>query len=538
MTRYDMENMAGKGPKVIAVALLLVMAGEGAGYAARKEFITSKGSGRAYERVVNPEFLKKMLGQAKKSRKNRTTNKIKVKLKTKKRANNGDSGFSVFSVEKVIADLTRENYIKSLPKSRIVPADYSIVCENLYDLFRVFNFIYEAEIALPDHNHFKRLNRFINSPFFKKQFDDRVLDLIYYFDLWDEHIYPLDREYYRIIMGDAKFLSLLPQYCIRDSTDHRGGMYGLTSRRQGYVGKVLPKYFRETCYGVGPIHYEINLKKLGFPRLLFEKLKFYGPLQGISGYVLLSEFLRKYIVGGSDAQATSFEPIDTWFNSFWYGSVGYFRNILQRYDKVLNLEIRADNLCILPTELANNGHHGFENFRPFIIMRKLIHLSHGNKQGKELEEKNYTLRFHDQLMSEFGHFPKYTEYMQLNRPKGGSTFLTEEGRLFVYEGINQIPKKVWYPPSLIYFIEYFLKFPCKLSVQPSLTLNVHDGITGKMNLLDNMLVAGTGVLQSETAKRLISRKRNLESLLSHRILSTRIEFISGWNSLSEEPKRI
>lgn len=502
--------MSKKGSKTVSIEIILLLAETESGSVRRDSFISKERKGKESTKEVRKPFLDRLAYR-----------KRSLDLKDKK-----NKGSSVFSVEKCISELRKNGYIEDIPANVSHPREYKLKCDNLYDLLRILSLIIGSDRVLPNNgNSFERLWEFLRSQYFRVALDRYIFDLLYYFDLWDERLYPITKASYSRMMGDSEFLFRLPIIYRLDLSRPITG-HLLEGRENQYVYPDYPNYFRNNFPGEGPALYEEFLRKEKVQSVLLDRLA--GDGQSIEGFIFLSEFVMKYLGGKFNLETFEIDGIDFWFNSFWYGPLEEMADTLRRYAP---REDTDDKVCILDLQSITRGDHQYENFKPLIVAKKLIHLSLCNPANIEFDELSYNVVPHNDLMSFWGHYPKYTEYPQWRDSIAKRDLFTAEGRLFAQEIIDSISKDTWFPVSLISFIEYFLERPSKLSISPSLALHDSPLIAGKMSIFDKMLKLETGMVSENERIILSVSSENRSLLISHRISaeSNRIERISAWS---------
>ncbi len=503
-------------PKLIKIEIILHLAKFGSGADRRKAFLLKIRDETGWIKKVNEEF-EESLTRRRKSLGNE---------------GKGDKGLSTYSVEKCLSDLKNEGYIESIPEKVSHPREYRLKCNNLSELFRVFDFLYRADRKLANMgNNYERLRELVASPFFAEAWERCIFDLIYYFDLWDELTYPINEESYFQMIADQVFFSKLPiSYKLDYTNPETGGYFTRKENERPYVAKDYPNYFRSHFPGVGPCKYEEYLRSHKLQGVLLERLVELEPSLGIDGFIQLSKFLMKYLGDGFDYKSIRVSEIDFWFNDFWYGIIKEMDDLFRRY---IPWENQHKNLCIVGLGRINKGYHGYENFRPLIIAKKLLHLSLCSSSNRELDELSYGYIPHSEVMDLFGHYPKFTRYRALKAPNEPGIFLTDSGALFIDKLIQSITKDVWFPAPLINFIEYFLQFPCKLSIRPSMMLYDVRTIAGRMQFFDKWLANEINKAPEDRWKKMLISNEERRILITHwaRAEPLRIERISAWDAL-------
>jgi hypothetical protein len=509
--------MGNKGPKTIKTEIILRLTEDKSGTQRRDTFLSKERAGKETSKVVTGGFLESLTNR-------RKSLNLKENIENK--------GSSAFSVEKCLSDLRKEGYLESIPEKVSHPKEYRLKCNNLYDLFRIFYLVYDSDQHLMNKgNNYERLRELVASPYFYEAWQRNIFDIIYYFELWDELVYPISKESYFHMIEDQEFFSVLPISYKLDYTNLKtGGHFKNKKNENRYVGKDYPSYFRNHFPREGPSMYEDYLRNHELQNVLWERLAGLEPNLRIDGFVYLSKFLMKYLGDGFDYESIKISDIDFWFNGFWYGTIEEMVDVFRRY---LPWENPNRKLCIAGPRSTGKGYHSYENFKPLIVTKKLVHLSLCSPMNKELDELSYNFIPHSDLMGVFGHYPKFTKYTKLEDPNKPGTFLTDEGCFVIDKVIQSISKDVWFPVSLINFIEYFLQFPCEVSVRPSLTLHDVPVIASKMQIFDKMLKLETGMVSEKERRILLVSGENRNLLISHRISaeSNHIERISAWSIL-------
>ena len=235
-------------------------------------------------------------------------------------------------MEKSLSELKRDGLIEqtSIGEGIFFKRAYRLLCSDIYDLSKIFNFILDAERAkTSDPLEYRRLEKFIKSPFFEKKWYDCILDIVYDLELWDEGKYPLK----------IKNVAEIKKY----------------TRQQNPLR--VSSFFRKYFPNQGPGKYENGLREYDFPTALLISLN-----GEIRQYINLFTFLKMFYDQGegkgtlSDKFATQRIALNAWFNNFWYGNLD-----LESYlsgDKQLKKEA-----CMLGTAGLVSGANGFENGR-------------------------------------------------------------------------------------------------------------------------------------------------------------------------------
>lgn len=245
---------------------------------------------------------------------------------------NGRESNGIGIMEKSLSELKRDGLIEqtSTGEGIFFKRAYRLLCSDIYDLSKIFNFILDAErVKTSDPQEYSRLERFIGSPFFEKKWYDCILDIVYDLELWDEEKYPLK----------IRNVAEIKKY----------------TRQQNPLR--VSSFFRKYFPNQGPSKYESGLREHDFPTALLISLN-----DEIRQYINLFTFFKMNYDQGegkgtlSDMFTTQRVALDAWFNSFWYGNLDL--EAFLSGDKQFKKEA-----CMLGIGDLINGRHGFSNER-------------------------------------------------------------------------------------------------------------------------------------------------------------------------------
>lgn len=232
-------------------------------------------------------------------------------------------------MEKSLSELKKDGLIEqtSIGEGIFFKRAYRLRCNDIYDLSQIFNFILDCErVKSSNSQEYRRLEKFIESPFFERKWYDCILDLIYDFDLWDESKYPLT----------IKNPLEIKKYARQENPLR--------------VSSFFKKYFPNQ----GPAKYESNLRKHNFPDALKTSMN-----ESIQGYINLFTFLKMSYTQVErestleDRFSSEKFALDAWFNSFWYGTLSS-----EAYYEGKQFKKEA---CTMETMELLSGKHGFPN---------------------------------------------------------------------------------------------------------------------------------------------------------------------------------
>ena len=233
-------------------------------------------------------------------------------------------------MEKSLSELKRDGLIEqaSIGEGIFFKRAYRLLCSDIYDLSKIFNFILDAERAkTSDPLEYRRLEKFIKSAFFEKKWYDCILDVVYDLELWDEDKYPLK----------IKSVAEIKKYV------HQKNPFRISS------------FFRKYFPNQGPSKYENGLREYDFPTALLVSLN-----DEIRQYINLFTFFKmNYDRGEGTLSETSTSQriaLNAWFNNFWYGNLDLEAHLSG--DKQFKKEA-----CMLGTAGLVRGANGFENGR-------------------------------------------------------------------------------------------------------------------------------------------------------------------------------
>ncbi len=246
----------------------------------------------------------------------------------------GSDGIGI--MEKSLSELARDGYIErtSIGEGIFFKKAYKLRVQDMYDLVRIFMFILESEKAKGNNiEEYHRLQRFIESPFFRRAWNDHLLDIIYDLGLWNELDYPL-----KIEKDD---IERIKEYKPLENMN-RTSMF-------------FRKYFPDR----GPSKYEKFLKRSGYPEFLLNQLN-----DEIKFHIILFTFLDKeYGEVERNKEYSDYldmlnnplnYALDTWFNNFWYGNLENEREWFSHANP-------KGKLCILGIGRLLMGSHSFPN---------------------------------------------------------------------------------------------------------------------------------------------------------------------------------
>lgn len=421
--------MKKRGEKYTDIAVIMKLSADGEGSLPLEEFLTKEG--RAGTIVKDKMLLSE-----------------KVRKRADSRYNTADLT-GVSSVKKSISGLIKKEIIE---KTRIVSGEsakpiYKLKCSNLYELSRIFNYIYDADNWVS--NGYSRLEKFIESSFFFASMETYLLDIVYYFSLWDETKYPVNIATYTHFFSSKEALDYLP-----DSINHLsinfegGGDYLITGNAE------LPQIWKRNFPEQGPAAYEKKLRELGVLRSLMARLLYshFGRPMETSEIINFFKFLRKYMEIKKGENFREVEMIDFWFNSFWYGTIQRYVQDMENY---YGKGSRSKLVSIIDSDSLFFGLHSFENFRPL-------------KSALILKDDRYQ-PLRTQISSDWCHPGRYNDALLLP----GYTYLaegvtTKEGREFIRNTIESGICGTSFAPELIEYLEKMVRVPIKVFTEFSL----------------------------------------------------------------------
>ena len=237
---------------------------------------------------------------------------------------------------------------------------YKLKCNSLYELARIFNFIYDSETVSDDYyNGYERLKRFVTSRFFYRAMSLYIFDLIYYFDLWDAEKYPLSRDCCRMLVSKEKRSKHIP----KDST---------ILFFNPFSGPDFPRFFRRYFPKEGPALYESYLRESKLQEQYLRDLGLVSTRE--TAYVMDPEifdevlnffrFLRKLLQISPETNEPKVDLLDHWFNKFWYmGLLYYVRGIesMRQENSPVPRGQLTNRICILDQGKILLGKHSFPN---------------------------------------------------------------------------------------------------------------------------------------------------------------------------------
>ena len=233
-------------------------------------------------------------------------------------------------MEKSLSELKRDGLIEqtSTGEGIFFKRAYRLLCSDIYDLSKIFNFILDAErVKTSDPQEYRRLEKFIKSPFFEKKWYDCILDIVYDFELWDEEKYPLK---------------------IKNVVEIKKYVHQKNPLR---VSSFFRKYFPNQ----GPSKYENGLREYDFPTALLVSLN-----DEIRQYINLFTFFKMNYGQGEGALSEMYTSqriaFNAWFNNFWYGNLDHEAYLSG--DKQFK-----KGACMLGIAGLVSGANGFENGR-------------------------------------------------------------------------------------------------------------------------------------------------------------------------------
>ena len=385
----------------------------------------------------------------------------KARLDARKKSGLDKEGIGVGIVEKSISVLKRRGYIDtdSIMRGGFSKIVYKLRNENIFDLGKLFNFIYHSDSK--SSNALKRTQEFVDSRFFFKAFISHVLEVIYFYCLWDELKYPIRTESYRrMISPEDNIQYKLPLSSMNFDGFALPRMFPTPFRpdpsRKDYQNSST--FFRERFPKEGPAKYGSFLEEHSFNEFLFMRLA--GNLGSFTNFF---KFLEKYsepVKANSDIRI---DRLDYWFNEFWYGNLVLFPkdfSMDRKGEKVL-----ARKVCLLDRERLENGLHDFKNFIPLLIGNMLNDPETTNEYYKEHLSRRPEIKLFDR-------YGVYPQKYPLKETEFGETFtkITEEGKKFIMSEVRSTSGCICLPTGLIEMLERLLGFHLDIMPLPSLDL--------------------------------------------------------------------
>lgn len=382
-------------------------------------------------------------------------------------------------IEKSIALLKREGYIDAItaPAKGFPKPAYKLRVRNIFDLGKLFSLIYSSD--LKSSNAFVRTQEFIKSPFFLYAFSNHVLEMIYYFCLWDEFKYPIKAESYRkMISTEDNIQSKLP---LSSMNINRYGMprefqspFRVIPGRDDYQNS--PAFFREHFPNEGPAKYENFLKERGFNKFLFiwlvsnksprKIISFSKPVYDLESFDTFFKFLDKYSEPVKKGSGIRIDQLDNWFDKFWYGNLASLLN--QYLFEPNNKRALRRKVCLLGEGRRKRGLHDFENFIPLLIGNML-----NDPETAAEYLKDYIPKAH--RWSTFKFFERsnvFPERCPVKDEKFNRSWIkmTEEGKKFVVSVARSMSGQIRFPNGLLELFKQSLGFHLEIMPLPSLDL--------------------------------------------------------------------